>query len=531
MTALSHLTGVNALQYQILGFAGPLHAMGVCREWNQLARSEPLARQLCVAKLGEELLPNAGERYEVWLRASIAARRNVVTPAQSIDLQEQFAALRVVKSPSERTLVSLGFGYDVKVWDIASGTCRNQFKGPKKLYTAVMLTDNEIVIGTSERGIIERWDLKNGKMMERYQTNSYWVQTLLKVSDKRFISCTRDGEIRTWDAGNPICVATKRRGTTLSGASLSISGSGFDSLITGHNDNNFVRIWHVTNGIPIQCMHALELRLPPLHFNETPLQGGLSLVQMMGNGSIITAGGNSVPVLHNYGEGASNVSLLIEEARVTRLCAAYPEIHFTIPAPVSCIRRLNHNQFVAASKNQLSIWTDYGDPVQHSVAHKSRIHSIDTLGSGLFSADEHEIRLWQPALLEEFLVEIAERMLSANDISVKYYLLRQIPSWLKELIGSPSVTYSREEIHSGEELFDQIYRYIVKKLIGEFSLATTQAAYNLAMKRFEALQNVLTDQIPLPGTAEGNVKALKEHLVLITPIVSPPSAMPTESSS
>ncbi|PKO13191.1 MAG: hypothetical protein CVU39_20040 [Chloroflexi bacterium HGW-Chloroflexi-10] len=179
------------------------------------------------------------------------------TVLHSIRAHDEFVEAAAI-APNSWMAVT-GAGGNLKLWDLRDGNCLGMLKKPASRITNVIFsTDGKQVIAACELGIIFRWDVESGSLLNSIQTNRL-IKTLAISSDSlRLVTGDSSNQVIEWDLqqGTPLQVLDGHSQPILS---LDLSSDG-QMVITGGGDNT-VKLWNLRNipSIKLEPGHAAAI--------------------------------------------------------------------------------------------------------------------------------------------------------------------------------------------------------------------------------------------------------------------------------
>jgi len=149
------------------------------------------------------------------------------------------------------TLKSTG---EVKVWDVAAGTCK-ELKGHEGTVLGVALTpDGKTLASGSGDRTVRLWDVANGKEVKKLEGHADGVTSVaLSADGKVLASGGKDKQVIVWDlnTGKP---AHTLKGHTRDVNSVALSADG--KLLASGGDDKLVKLWDVTSGKEVATLTA-----------------------------------------------------------------------------------------------------------------------------------------------------------------------------------------------------------------------------------------------------------------------------------
>ncbi len=109
-------------------------------------------------------------------------------------------------TPDGKMLVSVSWDQTLKIWEMESGALilvADRPTPPSRLYAVSVTPDGKYAItggsGVGD-GVVRKWDLKTGKLIQTYRGHKDWVACLAVSADgKRMVSGSDDGTLNVWN--------------------------------------------------------------------------------------------------------------------------------------------------------------------------------------------------------------------------------------------------------------------------------------------------------------------------------------------
>jgi WD40 repeat protein len=110
-------------------------------------------------------------------------------------------ARSVVFVPGNRRCVSASFDGTVRLWDVATGKELARHKHTWEVYSAAATPDGKEVAFGDERGVLQFWDWKDGKVRAAEVRHPYGIANIAYSPDgRRLLTASHDHTARLWDA-------------------------------------------------------------------------------------------------------------------------------------------------------------------------------------------------------------------------------------------------------------------------------------------------------------------------------------------
>ena len=137
----------------------------------------------------------------------------------------------VMFSPDSKLIVSGSWDNNVKIWDVATGTCTQTLEGHWNWVGSVAFSPNsELVASGSADNTVKIWDAATGLCTQTLEGHRHWI---------------RSGVNALW------CAAT---GLGHSGSVNSVAFSPDSRLVTSGSDDKTIKIWDVVTGACTQTL-------------------------------------------------------------------------------------------------------------------------------------------------------------------------------------------------------------------------------------------------------------------------------------
>lgn len=204
------------------------------------------------------LLAIEGVRRTPTAQAEEALRRSIVTSRVRDTLRGHVGEVSTVAfSPNGERLVSGGFDYTARVWDLASGLSPTVLRGHEDLVEdASFSPDGDRVLTASDDGTTRVWDSATGDELLVLEGHTGAVYVARYSPDGSLIlTAGGDGAARIWDAasGDTVAVLQEHEGPVYD-ASFSPDGS---RVVTASDDDT-ARVWDTSTGRVLAVLRGHE---------------------------------------------------------------------------------------------------------------------------------------------------------------------------------------------------------------------------------------------------------------------------------
>jgi len=186
---------------------------------------------------------DAGGTVTLW---DLAARR----PTATLEGHER-GVVTVVFSPDGTSLASGSCDGTIRIWEVATGTCRHELPGLSGLTELAFSPDGRLLASAGEGNIVTLWDVATGTEASRLTDLRWPVYTVAFSPDGTLLATGggapdnrpgAEGELKVWDVAKHSVVAT------LGGHAGAVLAVGFSpdglELASGGLDET-VRLWDV----------------------------------------------------------------------------------------------------------------------------------------------------------------------------------------------------------------------------------------------------------------------------------------------
>ncbi|TFY63157.1 hypothetical protein EVJ58_g3404 [Rhodofomes roseus] len=148
-----------------------------------------------------------------------------------------------------RTAVSGSFDCTVRVWDIATGTCKWVLVGhTEKVYCVALDTRRQRTYSGSLDGTVRIWDLQTGQCLH-VLTGHESLVSLVALSPSYLVSGCADSTLRVWDPDAGAHLHTLRGASPSRGAITCFAHDEFKVLA---GSDSTLRMWDVRSGAEVR---------------------------------------------------------------------------------------------------------------------------------------------------------------------------------------------------------------------------------------------------------------------------------------
>ena len=177
------------------------------------------------------VVASAGDGNAIALWYPATGARRVLGPASG--------AYGLEFSADGKTLITSG-GYDVRLFDVASGTEHGAVGHRLAVRAAAISPDLKSVATAGDDGTVRLWDRATGTEKRVLKGHDGAVHAVAFVSDKSLASAGKDGTVRVWDVG---AGTEARRLVAHPGGTYSLAvAKGGGTLASGGEDDT-IRLW------------------------------------------------------------------------------------------------------------------------------------------------------------------------------------------------------------------------------------------------------------------------------------------------
>ncbi len=136
--------------------------------------------------------------------------KELAYPSQMVFRGHASAVWCVAVTTDGQTVVSGSFDETLKVWDLATGSCRATFEGHAKNVLCLAITpDDHTVVSGSDDKTLKVWDLATGKCRATFEghVNAVWC-VAVTPDGHMAVSGSDDKTLKVWDMATGMCLAT-----------------------------------------------------------------------------------------------------------------------------------------------------------------------------------------------------------------------------------------------------------------------------------------------------------------------------------
>jgi WD40 repeat protein/GTPase SAR1 family protein len=160
----------------------------------------------------------------------------------------------VIPLLDERQAFSVGNDCTLRLWEISTGRLLRTVN-TGSLRSGVATRDGRSALVGSKTGLIEYWNLQNGKLLGTLKGHSQGVSSVQVTHDGRYaVSASDDTTIKVWDLRSHACIGTLE-GHQHKVHAIAISPD--DSLIASAGFQDYtLRLWDLKSGACLQVINA-----------------------------------------------------------------------------------------------------------------------------------------------------------------------------------------------------------------------------------------------------------------------------------
>ena len=189
----------------------------------------------------------------MWLHLSLYQGLTYVAGHKEAVLSAHF-------SPDGRRLATGSGDATVQFWDLSTQLrARAGVAHATWVMVVAWAPDAGTLVSGDKAGVIHVWDAEGGdKSRGACKGHSKWITALawrpahLQLPATRFVSASKDGTVRVWEA------SSRQQLLCLGGHSATVNAvvwSGDDTIISGSNDRE-IRVWNAEDGRTIRVLHG-----------------------------------------------------------------------------------------------------------------------------------------------------------------------------------------------------------------------------------------------------------------------------------
>jgi WD40 repeat protein/beta-lactamase regulating signal transducer with metallopeptidase domain len=235
-----------------------------------LKRDQTLVRSVAYSPDGNTLAVadgplDAGGAVTLW---DLAARK----PKAVLDGHER-GTVAVVFSPDGTTLASGSCDGAIRIWDVATGTCRHELSGLSGITELAFSPDGRMLASAGEGNVVTLWDVETGAEAFRLTDLHSPVYSVAFSPDGTLLATgggagdTRPGarsELKIWDVAKQKVVTTLEGHT---GAVLSVCFSSDGLNLASGGLDETIRVWDVKSSSGRLTMGGLSSCVQALAFS------------------------------------------------------------------------------------------------------------------------------------------------------------------------------------------------------------------------------------------------------------------------
>ncbi|KAK7990851.1 F-box and WD-40 domain-containing protein CDC4 [Apiospora arundinis] len=182
-------------------------------------------------------------------------------------LRGHTSTVRCLKMSDANTAISGSRDTTLRVWDIRQGVCRNVLVGHQASVRCLEIK-GDIVVSGSYDATAKIWSISEGRCL--HTLSGHFSQIYAIAFDgQRVVTGSLDTSVRVWDAHTGDAIAVLQGHTSLVGQ-LQLRGN---TLVTGGSDGS-VRVWSLEKMCPIHRLAAHDNSVTSLQFDDTRVVSG-----------------------------------------------------------------------------------------------------------------------------------------------------------------------------------------------------------------------------------------------------------------
>ncbi|KAJ5081938.1 F-box and WD repeat-containing protein [Penicillium alfredii] len=182
-------------------------------------------------------------------------------------LRGHTSTVRCLKMSDRNTAISGSRDTTLRIWDLATGTCRNVLVGHQASVRCLAIHGDLVVSGSYDT-TARIWSISQGRCLRTLSGHFSQIYAI-SFDGRRIATGSLDTSVRIWDPHSGQCHAILQGHTSLVGQ-LQMRG---DTLVTGGSDGS-VRVWSLTKMAPIHRLAAHDNSVTSLQFDNTRIVSG-----------------------------------------------------------------------------------------------------------------------------------------------------------------------------------------------------------------------------------------------------------------
>ena len=203
------------------------HHLGIHTDWVRAAKFSPDGKFLATAGNDRRLL--------VW--------NPVNYDAQPVTHTRNHALVDVAFSKDSRQLATVGFGYELNIFDLQTGAAAQTFKCdcPDNHAVAFSNDGRQIAVG-GRSGVIQVWETGSGQLVSQWQAHRQRIRSIQFTASGEVVSCGDDQIVRISTIQTGQSRALPKHASKLYAVALLTD----DMLATAGSDNR-IHVWKISN--------------------------------------------------------------------------------------------------------------------------------------------------------------------------------------------------------------------------------------------------------------------------------------------
>ncbi|KAJ5123905.1 uncharacterized protein N7515_007730 [Penicillium bovifimosum] len=182
-------------------------------------------------------------------------------------LRGHTSTVRCLKMSDRNTAISGSRDTTLRIWDLATGTCRNVLVGHQASVRCIAIHGDLVVSGSYDT-TARIWSISEGRCLRTLSGHFSQIYAIA-FDGRRIATGSLDTSVRIWDPQSGQCHAILQGHTSLVGQ-LQMRD---DTLVTGGSDGS-VRVWSLTKMAPIHRLAAHDNSVTSLQFDKTRIVSG-----------------------------------------------------------------------------------------------------------------------------------------------------------------------------------------------------------------------------------------------------------------